>query len=170
MIDWVINLFKKNNLEEMSTTGLLQDVHQLITRNELELVEVGREIEKVTRLESERRSQVVAGFSCDQLKRIALREVRSYQKRVTSLESVERRFRENIKLHDAVGDRLEGIIASGMKSISTVEIEEMFLDYQEKLANHRNVMASVDSILNRPDGDDSDVVDLLALEKEIMSQ
>ena len=98
MIDWVINLFKNNNLEEMSTTGLLQDVHQLITRNELELVEVGREIEKVTRLESERRSQVVAGFSCDQLKRIALREVRSYQKRVKSLESVERRFRENIKL------------------------------------------------------------------------
>lgn len=157
---------RKPEEQEVSIEDLLDDLSALLAKNQVGYTENEREIARVRVFEQERIERIKAGVSSEHMKRIVLREVLGLRKRLGNLERVSRVYQQNIDIHLVVEQRLEDQLATGMKVISQDQLQNIVLDHEEQLLEHREVMASAKLLL---DGDDyvSDDSSLLALEKEI---
>jgi hypothetical protein len=151
---------RKPEEQEVSIESLLDDLATLLAKNQVGYAENEREIDRVKVFEQDRVERIKAGVSSEHMKRIVLREVLGLRKRLGSLERVSRVYQQNIDIHLVVEQRLEDQLATGMKVITQDQLQNIVLDHEEQLVEHREVMLDNSDYI----GDDSS---LLALEKEI---
>ena len=127
---------------------LLDDIEVLLAKNKIGFLQIEREISRVKVFESNRADQVKDGVDNEYHKRIILREIMSLRKRQKTLSRIGQIYQQNIDIHLAVQERLQDHQAAGMKSITHAHLENIALDHEEALAEHREVMATAKAMID----------------------
>jgi hypothetical protein len=181
LMEKIKSLFSRTSLPEETRLLLtnVKDVEdlragldQIATQNEVEAREIERDIEKLARMEAAHKERVLAGTLSEREKLSALREIRRLRRRMDSLEKRHRIHQDNIDLHLGLFDRITEMQAMELKKVNQNQIEEIAVDYEEKLEKHRDIMNAarvahgMDSVLE----DSAERKALIDLEREIMAE
>lgn len=121
---------------------LRRGLDEIVTRNEVEARDIEREIEKLSRMEVGQKERVASGDLNKREKINVLREIKRLQRRMNSLEKRHRIHQDNIDLHLGLFDRITEMEAMELKQVTQSQIEEIAVDYEEKLDEHRDIMAA----------------------------
>jgi hypothetical protein len=149
LLEKIKALFSRAALPEETKLLLsgVKDVEELragldhiATQNEVEAREIERDIEKLAKMEAAHKERVLAGGLGDREKMTALREIRRLRRRMDSLEKRHRIHQDNIDLHLGLFDRITEMQAMELKRVNQTQIEEIAVDYEEKLEKHRDIM------------------------------
>lgn len=145
---------------------------QIATQNEVEAREIERDIEKLGRMEAAHKERVLAGGLAEREKMTALREIRRLRRRMDSLEKRHRIHQDNIDLHLGLFDRITEMQAMELKRVNQGQIEEIAVDYEEKLEKHRDIMnaAKVAHGMDSMVEDSAERRALADLEREILAE
>jgi hypothetical protein len=181
LLEKIKGLFSRASLPEETRLLLtnVKDVEDLrsgldliATQNEVEAREIERDIEKLGKMEASHKERILAGTVSEREKMSALREIRRLRRRMDSLEKRHRIHQDNIDLHLGLFDRITEMQAMELKKVNQNQIEEIAVDYEEKLEKHRDIMNSarvahgMDSVLE----DSAERKALADLEREIMAE
>jgi hypothetical protein len=181
LFDKIKALFSRASLPEETRLLLtnVKDVEQLrsgldeiATQNEVEAREIERDIEKLGRMEAGHKERILAGTVSEREKMSALREIRRLRRRMDSLEKRHRIHQDNIDLHLGLFDRITEMQAMELKKVNQNQIEEIAVDYDERLEKHRDIMNAakvahgMDSVLE----DSAERKALQDLEREIIAE
>ncbi|MCO5165060.1 MAG: hypothetical protein M9894_01665 [Planctomycetes bacterium] len=181
LFDKVKALFSRASLPEETRLLLtnVKDVEelragldQIATQNEVEAREIERDIEKLGRMEAAHKERVLGGGLSEREKMSALREIRRLRRRMDSLEKRHRIHQDNIDLHLGLFDRITEMQAMELKRVNQGQIEEIAVDYEEKLEKHRDIMNAakvahgMDSVME----DSAERRALADLEREILAE
>lgn len=181
LLEKIKTLFSRTSLPEETRLLLtnVKDVEDLragldhiATQNEVEAREIERDIEKLGRMEAAHKERVLAGTLAEREKMSALREIRRLRRRMDSLEKRHRIHQDNIDLHLGLFDRITEMQAMELKKVNQNQIEEIAVDYEEKLEKHRDIMNAarvahgMDSVME----DSAERKALIDLEREIMAE
>lgn len=140
-----------------------------ITENEVYAGQIERELVKLGEQIDEQKNEIRAGQLSDRLKLNALRNIKRLNTRVQSYERRLQILQENIDLHFQVLNQIDEMEAMEMKAIKREQIDEIAVDYEERLEKHRDLVNAVRASV--PDTEYEDVLEkqeLAALEAEIM--
>jgi len=181
LLEKIKGLFTKSPLPEETRLLLsgVADVDELrngldeiATRNEVEARGIEREIEKLASMEEAHKSKVADGSLTNREKLSTLREIKRLRRRMNSLEKRHRIHQDNIDLHLGIFDRITEMEAIEMKKISQAQIEELSVDYDEKLDQHRDIMNAARAAdgLEPNYEDHREKAELAALEAEILKE
>lgn len=181
LFDKIKTLFSRATLPEETRLLLtnVKDVEQLragldeiATQNEVEAREIERDIEKLGRMEAGHKERILGGSLSEREKMSALREIRRLRRRMDSLEKRHHIHQDNIDLHLGLFDRITEMQAMELKKVNQNQIEEIAVDYDERLEKHRDIMNAarvahgMDSVLE----DSAERKALQDLEREIMAE
>lgn len=181
LLEKIKSLFSRTSLPEETRLLLtnVKDVEdlragldQIATQNEVEAREIERDIEKLARMEAAHKERVLAGTLSEREKLSALREIRRLRRRMDSLEKRHRIHQDNIDLHLGLFDRITEMQAMELKKVNQNQIEEIAVDYEEKLEKHRDIMNAarvahgMDSVME----DSAERKALIDLEREILAE
>lgn len=181
LLEKIKGLFSRASLPEETRLLLtnVKDVEDLrsgldliATQNEVEAREIERDIEKLGKMEAGHKERILAGTVSEREKMSALREIRRLRRRMDSLEKRHRIHQDNIDLHLGLFDRITEMQAMELKKVNQNQIEEIAVDYEEKLEKHRDIMNSarvahgMDSVLE----DSAERKALADLEREILAE
>ena len=174
-------LFNRSSLPEetrlmlsgvKSVEELRAGLDEIATQNEVEAREIERDIEKLGKMEAGHKERILAGTISEREKMSALREIRRLRRRMDSLEKRHRIHQDNIDLHLGLFDRITEMQAMELKKVNQHQIEEIAVDYDERLEKHRDIMNAakvahgMDSVLE----DSAERKALKDLEREIMAE
>ncbi len=156
-----------SNVEELRA-GL----DSIATENEVEARGIEREIEKLGRQELSHKERVMAGQLADREKMSALREIKRLRRRMDSLEKRHRIHQDNIDLHLGIFDRISEMQAMELKRVNQTQIEEIAVDYEEKLEKHRDILNAARAAqgLDSQLDDSAERKELAALERQILAE
>lgn len=152
--------------------ALRSGLDEIATRNEVEAREIEREIEKLSRGEGAQKERITQGGLSEREKLSALREIKRLRRRMDSLERRHKIHQDNIDLHLGLFDRITEMQAMELKKVNQQQIEEIAVDYEEKLEKHRDIMNAarvahgMDSVME----DSAERKALIDLEREIMAE
>jgi hypothetical protein len=181
LFEKIKTLFSRATLPEETRLLLtnVKDVEQLragldeiATQNEVEAREIERDIEKLGRMEAGHKERILGGTISEREKMSALREIRRLRRRMDSLEKRHRIHQDNIDLHLGLFDRITEMQAMELKKVNQHQIEEIAVDYDERLEKHRDIMNAakvahgMDSVLE----DSAERKALKDLEREILAE
>lgn len=181
LLEKIKGLFSRASLPEETRLLLtnVKDVEDLrngldliATQNEVEAREIERDIEKLGKMEAGHKERILGGTVSEREKMSALREIRRLRRRMDSLEKRHRIHQDNIDLHLGLFDRITEMQAMELKKVNQNQIEEIAVDYEEKLEKHRDIMNSarvahgMDSVLE----DSAERKALADLEREILAE
>lgn len=180
-LERIKNLFaKKQNIPEdtrkkindvENVAKLLQVLDNIATENEIQAREVERETEKLLQLEEFHKEQVLKQDLGEREKLNTLREIKRYRRRIDSLDRRHKIHQENIDLHLGLYDKIYEIRAMELKHVSQIEIEEIAVEYDEKLEKHRDILTSMHtSNENLPKLGSYEKKELEDLEKELLKE
>jgi hypothetical protein len=160
-------LTKVKDVEELRS-GL----DQIATQNEVEARQIERDIEKLAKMEASHKERILGGSVSEREKLSALREIRRLRRRMDSLEKRHRIHQDNIDLHLGLFDRITEMQAMELKKVNQDQIEEIAVDYEEKLEKHRDIMnaARVAHGMDHDLEDSSERKALADLEREIRAE
>lgn len=160
-------LTKVKDVEELRS-GL----DQIATQNEVEARQIERDIEKLAKMEASHKERILGGGVSEREKLSALREIRRLRRRMDSLEKRHRIHQDNIDLHLGLFDRITEMQAMELKKVNQDQIEEIAVDYEEKLEKHRDIMnaARVAHGMDHELEDSSERKALQDLEREIRAE
>ena len=181
LLDKVKGLFSKTPLPEetqlllsgVADVGeLRRGLDEIVTRNEVEARDIEREIEKLSRMEVGQKERVASGDLNKREKINVLREIKRLQRRMNSLEKRHRIHQDNIDLHLGLFDRITEMEAMELKKVTQTQIEEIAVDYEEKLDAHRDIMAAARAATGMESlyEDSAEQAELAALEREILAE
>jgi hypothetical protein len=151
---------------------LRRGLDEIVTRNEVEARDIEREIDKLARLEVAQKERIAGGDLNRREKTNTLREIQRLRRRMNSLEKRHRIHQDNIDLHLGLFDRITEMEAMELKKVTQEQIEEIAVDYDEKLDKHRDIMhaARAAAGLDPEYEDQQELAELAALEKEILKE
>lgn len=151
---------------------LRRGLDEIVTRNEVEARDIEREIEKLSRMEVGQKERVASGDLNKREKINVLREIKRLQRRMNSLEKRHRIHQDNIDLHLGLFDRITEMEAMELKQVTQSQIEEIAVDYEEKLDEHRDIMAAARAATGMESlyEDSAEQAELVALEREILAE
>jgi hypothetical protein len=151
---------------------LRRGLDEIITRNEVERKEVERECEKLGKIEEAEKDKIKGGTLTDREKMNTLRYIKRLRRRIESYEKRQKIHEDNIDLHQALMDKIDEMEAMELKAVRQEQIEEIAVDYEERLEKHKEVVAA-GRVAQEQDVDYDDVTEkreLAALEKEILGE
>jgi hypothetical protein len=151
---------------------LRRGLDEIVTRNEVEARDIEREIDKLARLEADQKERIAGGDLSKREKTNTLREIQRLRRRMNSLEKRHRIHQDNIDLHLGLFDRITEMEAMELKKVTQSQIEEIAVDYDEKLDKHRDIMhaARAAAGLDPEYEDQQELAELAALEREILKE
>jgi len=123
-----------------SIDELRQALDQEILNNEVNLGQIEREQEKIGAQIEEQKDRIRGGSLNDRAKSNALRGIKRLQSRSDSYERRLKIFRDNIDLHYAVLNKIDEMEAMELKAIDRDQIDEIAVDYEERLEEHRDIV------------------------------
>lgn len=183
LLERIKGLFSRTQLPEETQLLLsgVQDVDELLrgldditTRNEVEARTIEREIEKLSRMEQAHKEKITAGQTLVEREKLTtLREIQRLRRRMDSLEKRHRIHQDNIDLHLGLFDRISEMQAMELKRVNQHQIEEIAVDYEEKLEKHRDIMTAARAAEGMEPARFEDSVEkqaLQALEREILAE
>lgn len=182
LLERIKRLFSRTQLPEETQLLLsgVADVQELLsgldditTRNEVEARTIEREIEKLSRMETSHKERVTAGQLIEREKLSTLREIQRLRRRMDSLEKRHRIHQDNIDLHLGLFDRISEMQAMELKRVNQQQIEEIAVDYEEKLEKHRDIITAARAADGMEPSRYEDTVEkqaLAALEREILAE
>lgn len=182
LLERIKRLFSRTQLPEETQLLLsgVADVQELLagldditTRNEVEARTIEREIEKLSRMETSHKERVTAGQLIEREKLSTLREIQRLRRRMDSLEKRHRIHQDNIDLHLGLFDRISEMQAMELKRVNQQQIEEIAVDYEEKLEKHRDIITAARAADGMEPSRYEDSVEkqaLAALEREILAE
>jgi hypothetical protein len=180
-LDKIKSLFTRETMPDETRLLLagVENVHELrrgldeiVTRNEVELKEVEREIDKLEKIEVAEKDKIKAGTLTDREKANTLRYVKRLRTRMDSYQKRHKIHQENIDLHLALLDRIDEMEAMELKAVKQEQIDEIAVDYQERFEKHKEIVnASKAAHDHEPSYEDAaEKRELEALEKEILAE
>lgn len=134
-------------IPEINLEGLLDEVSGLIAKNQIGQLKTQKDIRKLNLIvedeieQLEEMKHVIA-------RKMALRRINGRRKRLNRLEKIVSIYHDNIDLHFTLSDRLEEARISGIKTITTDQLNELTLDYQEKAQEHDEIVKSARDLLS----------------------
>lgn len=181
LLDKIKRMFGRNPLPDETklllsgvddVAALREGLDQIVTRNEVEAREIEREIDNLAKMEDAHKEKVAAGELSQRDKMNALREIKRLRRRMTSLEKRHRIHQDNIDLHLGLFDRITEMEAMELKQVTQSQIEEIAVDYEEKLDKHRDIVAAGKAAtgLENLYEDSAERAELAALEREILAE
>lgn len=182
LLDKIKGFFTKETMPDETRLLLagVENVHELrrgldeiVTRNEVELKEVEREIDKLEKIELAEKDKVKAGTLSPREKDNTLRYIKRLRTRMDSYQKRHKIHQENIDLHLALLDRIDEMEAMELKAVKQEQIEEIAVDYEERVEKHKEIV-SAGKIASerepRAHDDLNDRKELDALEREILDE
>ena len=180
-LDKIKGLFTRETMPDETRLLLagVENVHELrrgldeiVTRNEVELKEVEREIDKLEKIEFAEKDKIKAGTLTEREKANTLRYVKRLRTRMDSYQKRHKIHQENIDLHLALLDRIDEMEAMELKAVKQEQIDEIAIDYQERFEKHKEIVnASKAAHDHEPSYEDAaERRELEALEKEILAE
>lgn len=150
--------------------ALRRGLDDIATENEVAAREIEREIERLSKQEHGHKERVLAGGVTEREKLQVLREIKRLRSR---MESLDRRFRihqDNVSLHMGLFDRITEMQAMEMKLVTQGQIEELAVDYEEKMEKHRDIMVAARAATGREAvlDDSAERKELADLERELL--
>ncbi|MEZ0229967.1 MAG: hypothetical protein ACAI25_15190 [Planctomycetota bacterium] len=182
LLDKVKGFFTKETMPDETRLLLagVENVHELrrgldeiVTRNEVELKEVEREIDKLEKIELAEKDKVKAGTLSPREKDNTLRYIKRLRTRMDSYQKRHKIHQENIDLHLSLLDRIDEMEAMELKAVKQEQIEEIAVDYEERVEKHKEIILAGEAAAGREPrahDDSRDRKELDALEKEILSE
>jgi len=182
LMDKIKGFFTKTTMPDETRLLLagVENVHELrrgldeiVTRNEVELKEVEREIDKLEKIELAEKEKVKSGTLSPREKDNTLRYIKRLRTRMDSYQKRHKIHQENIDLHLALLDRIDEMEAMELKAVKQEQIEEIAVDYEERVEKHKEIVAAGRIASEREPRAHDDVADrkeLEALEKEILAE
>lgn len=181
LLEKIKGLFGKNPLPEETkllltnvdnVVELRQGLDEIVTRNEVEARDIEREIEKLANMEGVQKERIANGKLNQREKMNILREVKRLRRRMNSLEKRHRIHQDNIDLHLGLFDRISEMEAMELKKVTQKQIEEISADYDEKLDEHRDLVATARAASGMENlyEDSAELAELAALEREILAE
>ena len=182
LLERIKRLFSRTQLPEETQLLLsgVADVQELLagldditTRNEVEARTIEREIEKLSRMETSHKERITVGQLVEREKLTTLREIQRLRRRMDSLEKRHRIHQDNIDLHLGLFDRISEMQAMELKRVNQQQIEEIAVDYEEKLEKHRDIITAARAADGMEPARYEDSVEkqaLAALEREILAE
>jgi hypothetical protein len=182
LLDKIKGFFTKETMPDETRLLLagVENVHELrrgldeiVTRNEVELKEVEREIDKLEKIELGEKEKVKAGTLSPREKDNTLRYIKRLRTRMDSYQKRHKIHQENIDLHLALLDRIDEMEAMELKAVKQEQIEEIAVDYEERVEKHKEIVAAGRVASEREPralDDQHDRKELDALEREILAE
>jgi hypothetical protein len=180
LIHKIKNMFSRGKVPE-KTEMLISGVDSVgelrlaldkeITENEVYAGQVDRELLKIGEQVEDQKSLVKSGTLNERAKINALRTIKRLQGRVQSYERRLKILQDNIDLHFTILNQVDEMEAMEMKAVKREQIEEIAVDYEERLEKHRDFVTAVRSSV--PDSDYEDMLEkkeLADLEASIMAE
>lgn len=150
--------------------GLRRGLDEIVTRNEVELKEVEREIEKLAKIEAAEKEKIKSLALNEREKMNTLRYVKRLRRRMDSYDKRHKIHQDNIDLHLALLDRIDEMEAMELKAVKQEQIEEIAVDYEERLEKHKEIVAA-GRVAQENEVEYDDITErreLEAIEKEIL--
>jgi hypothetical protein len=182
LIDRIKGFFTKETMPDETRLLLagVENVHELrrglddiVTRNEVELKDVEREIDKLEKIELAEKDKVKAGELSPREKDNTLRYIKRLRTRMDSYQKRHKIHQENIDLHLSLLDRIDEMEAMELKAVKQEQIEEIAVDYQERVEKHKEIVTAGRIAAQeepRAHDDTHERRELDALEKEILAE
>lgn len=181
LLERIKGMFSRTPLpdETQRLLSCVEDVEELrrgldgiATENEVRAREIEREIESLARKEALHKTRVAEGTITDREKLNTLREIQRLRRRMDSLEKRHKIHQDNIDLHLGLFDRITEMQAMEMKRVTQGQIEEIAVDYEEKLEKHRDIMTAARAAAHVTTTYESTAErrELEALEREILAE
>lgn len=150
--------------------ALRRGLDEIATENEVAAREIEREIERLSKQEHQHKERVGQGGITEREKLGALREIKRLRQRMDSLERRFKIHQDNVSLHLGLFDRITEMQAMEMKLVSQTQIEELAVDYEEKMEKHRDIMVAARAAQGREAvlDDSTERRELADLEREIL--
>ncbi|MHC4937085.1 MAG: hypothetical protein ACYTGJ_12835 [Planctomycetota bacterium] len=147
---------------------MLGGLDELITRNELEIDRIHREIEALEAVEEREKSRVREGDLPDRSRNNTLRRIGRLRKQMDNLEERLRIFNRNINLQHHLVGKVQALGAMELRGLDEERIDAILLEYEEELGHYSSVLESEDLATSPlPHGLD-DAAELRAIEAEIL--
>lgn len=181
LMDRVKSLFVKQQVPDETRLLLegVENVHELrrglddiVTRNEVELKEVEREIDKLEKMEIAEKEKVKSGALAEREKKNTLLAIKRLRTRMESYQKRHKIHEDNIDLHLSLLDKIDEMEAMELKAVKQEQIDSIAEDYDERLEKHKEIVRAGRVASERETSYDDlhEKRELEALEKEILSE
>ncbi|MCA8959544.1 MAG: hypothetical protein KDC38_03480 [Planctomycetes bacterium] len=147
---------------------LLSGLDELITRNEMEVNGVNREIEALERVESTEVERIREGQLPERSKYNVLRRIQRLRKQMDNLEERQRIYNRNINLQIHLVGRIQSLEAMEMRGVDESSIDEILNTYEEELSSYQNTLETEDLLVTDLAGSLDDRSQLSEIEAEIV--
>lgn len=152
-----------------TTRDLLHGLDHLVTRNELELDDVNREIAKLESNEREEIGRVRGGSVDGRLKQQTLRKIARYRKQMDNYEARTRIFNRNIDLLQHLIAKIQEIEAMKLRGVDEARIDHILMEHGEELEHYADTMSAAEIADGRSIVSAREERELAALEQEILA-
>jgi hypothetical protein len=125
-----------------TTAELLHGLDMLVTRNELELEELNREIDKLERQEREEMERVRGGAVDGRAKQNVLRRIQRLRKQMDNYENRVRIFNRNVELHQTLIAKIQEIEAMRLRGVDESRIDQIIMEHSEELERYHDTMSA----------------------------
>ncbi|RME76280.1 MAG: hypothetical protein D6776_01505 [Planctomycetota bacterium] len=180
LLERIQRLFSRPELPEQtrqlfsrarSTRELLAGLDELLTRNEIELGEIDREIERLERAERHEAERVRSGEVQGRNRRNTLYRIQRLRKQMDLCEGRARIYRHNIELHMRLIDRIQQLEAMALRGVGEAEIEQIALRFDEEREKFEETVHAGAALTGEtPLGASREERELAALEREILGE
>src|SRR5271169_840257 len=149
LLDKIKGLFVKKQVPDETRLLLegVENVHELrrgldeiVTRNEVELKEVEREIDKLEKMEISEKDKVKAGSLAEREKKNTLLAIKRLRTRMESYQKRHKIHEDNIDLHLSLLDKIDEMEAMELKAVKQEQIDSIAEDYDERLEKHKEIV------------------------------
>ena len=147
---------------------LLEGLDQLITRNELEVNKLTRELEALEGIESSEVGKVRSGSLPDRSKNNVLRKIQRLRKQMDNLEERQQIYNRNINLQIHLVGKIQALDAMELRGVDEDKIDDILSDYEDELSRYQSVLDSEDIATSDIGSMLDDSKDLMGLEAEIL--
>lgn len=147
---------------------MLRGLDELITRNEVEVDRIHKEIEALETVEEQEKSRVREGDLADRSRNNTLRRIGRLRKQMDNLEERLRIYNRNINLQHHLVGKVQSLEAMELRGVDEEKIDSIMLEYEEELSHYSSVLDTEELTTSGLPGELDDSEELRALEAEIL--
>jgi len=156
-------LARANTPEQM-----LRGLDELITRNEVEVGRIHREIEALEAVEGQEKERIRSGELPERSRNNALRKIQRLRKQMDNFEERLRIYNRNISLQIDLAGKVQSLEAMELRGVDEERIDSILLEYEEQLAAYSSVLDTEDVATSALPRQLDDSEELRRLEAEIL--
>ncbi len=125
-----------------SLGDVLGGLDELITRNEMEVNSINRELEALEAAEAVELDRVRGGKLPERSRNNVLRRIQRLRKQMDNLEERQRIYNRNITLQIHLVGRIQALGAMDLRGVGEDRIDEILAEYEEELGDYQGIIES----------------------------